>query len=230
MNSKFKFSNRYKFPEIEADTDSTGYRVYHTPEGTSPSVTTILSTLPKPQLDAWKKRVGYEEAARISKESTTIGSYMHGSLENYFNGIEDKPPVDDLQAVAYKMSRAMKLYSFRGLDEIWGIEEALYCSYLYAGRSDLIGVYDGKPSIVDFKTSKKLKKDEYIYDYKLQCGAYAIAFEMMFGVSIDQAVILIAIRPTKWQPSDVQKFIISGDEFKQAKTAWMNVVSDFYTE
>ena len=229
MNPKFLYNPRYSYPDLHADTDPSGYRVYETPGGPAPSVTTILSTLPNPGLDAWRQKVGEEEAKRISVEATTIGSHMHNYLEAYVKGLEEEEPKDDLQEIGKKMAVPIKRYGLRGLDEVWAVEEALHCHNLYAGRTDLIGVYDGLPSIIDYKTSKRLKTPEYIHHYKLQTAAYSIAHAEMFGEDvIKQAVILIAIRPSKYQPSDMQKFVIGPDEFQKYRDEWMDVVSNFY--
>lgn len=229
MSTEFKFTKPYKYPNLSDDTHETGYRIYNTPYGKAPSVTTILSTLPKPQLDAWKARVGKEEARRISRESTTIGTYMHNYLENYVKGLPEEEPQNELQVIAEAMAMEMKLYGLRDLQEIWGIEAALYCENLFAGRSDLIGVYNGLPSIVDYKTSTRPKKSEWIHDYKLQVAGYAIAHEQMFGEDvIKQAVILIALRPSPFQAASVQKFIVDSDELQKCKVEFMEIVESFY--
>lgn len=229
MNPKFKYNPKFTYPVLDAVTSETGYRVYETPDGPAPSVTTILSTLPNPGLDAWKKKVGEEEAKRISTEATTIGSFMHDALENYVKGIPEKEPENDLHAIGKKMTAPIKRYGLRDLDEVWGVEEPLHCHNLYAGRTDLIGVYKGVPSIIDYKTSKRLKTHDYIHHYKLQTAAYSIAHAEMFGVDLlKQAVILISIRPTQYQPADLQKFIIGEEELMHFRDEWMGIVENFY--
>ena len=167
------------------DTLPTG-RTYHTPDGSYPSITTILGkTSDQTWLLKWKERVGEEEAARVSKVATDRGTLVHEYAERYFNG-EDiwdelyKEAVDVTQ-----MSRDLIRTTEKGVEEIWGQEQVLWSNkYKYAGRTDMVGIWRGKPTIIDFKTSKKKKSNKQITDYYIQGCAYAIAHNEMYGTGI----------------------------------------------
>lgn len=223
-----------KFPyyDIHADTSEDGTRVYHTPAGDAPSVTTILSSLPNPELDAWRERVGLEEAERISKEATTIGSYMHDMLEAHLRGQEFKRDGSDLETTAVQMHNAIKMFGWRKLNAVWGVEVPLHFNDLYAGRTDMIGVYSQAPSILDYKTSKYHKPPQHLVKYKLQISAYCLALEHMFGQRIDQGVLFFAIRPypERKQAAQSSVIVISPPELREYKIKWIEVLVDYYAE
>jgi len=233
MNKRFKYRTDLIYPEMESETLPNGKRTYYTPDGPATSVTTILSSLPHPELDAWKERVGEGEAFRISKEATDIGNCMHNRLEAY---VKDEEYVDTgipEEAFAKRMFQMVKTTGLARVNEIWGVEEALYCHSLYAGRTDLIGVYNKIPSIIDYKTSKYFKKDTYIENYKLQTAAYNIAHDEMFGdLGIRQGVLLIGTRPNPEYnvPAKLQRVIIPEDEMQEYKLKWMDIVEEFHKE
>ena len=122
------------------------------------------------------------------------------------------------------------MYGLRGVDEIWGVETALHLEDFYAGRTDLVGVYEGKSSIIDYKTSKRFKKEEYVRDYKLQTAAYAVAHDYMFGTDIEQGVLLIGTRPNFEYGTmpRMQKVIIPREEMNENRLKWMDIVEDFH--
>ncbi len=229
--SRFKYSDAIDYPEMESITAESGSRVYTTPYGDAPSVTTILSTLPHPGLDEWRERVGEEEAARVSLEATDIGSAMHDMLEAYVRKEDFKPRGIPEEAIAQKMFRAVRMMGLRGLDEVWGIEVALHYENLYAGRTDLVGVYNGKPSIIDYKTAKYFKKDEWIQEYFMQTAAYAIAHDWMFpDFEIEQAVLLIGTRPNPEYnvPPKCQIVTVGREDLEINKDKWIDVVDGYY--
>lgn len=232
----FPINRRFNYPQFSAYTAPDGIRVYHTPGGIpAPSVTTILGTLPKPGIDAWRKAVGKAHADFITKESTDIGSEMHDMLEgwvsDYLQGRPQRPAVTEKEKLAFKMYGAIRQYGLCDLDEVWGIEEALHCHHLYAGRCDLIGVYAGEPSIIDYKSSRKPKPEAWVKNYKLQIAAYAVAHQEMFGVdAITQGVILIGIRPDVRSGKVFQRFILDRDELEANKIEWMGIVEKFHQE
>ncbi len=232
MNPRFKFNIKYDYPDLNADTnEDTGERVYYTPDGPASSVTTILSKLPHPGLDEWKERVGPEEAKRESVEATTIGSHMHNMLEHYVLATDYVCDWDDWHVkMAKKMFQAVRMFGLKGVTEIWGVEVAVHLYDFYAGRTDLVGAYEGIPSIIDYKTSKRFKKAEYIEDYKLQTAAYAVAHDEMFDSDIQQGVLLIGTRPNEEYkvPPKVQKVIIPKKELDQYRIKWMDVLEDFH--
>ena len=156
---------------------------------------------------------------------------MHNRLEAY---VLDEPYVDTgipEEKYAKMMFQAVKLLGLGKISEIWGVEVALYCHSLYAGRTDLIGVYNKIPSIIDYKTSKFFKRDEHIINYKLQTAAYAVAHDEMFGdTGIRQGVLLIGTRPSFEynKAPQVQKVIIDEAELNEYKVKWMDVVENFH--
>jgi len=231
MNKRFRYRD-LSYPTLESDTTSNGERVYYTPMGAAPSVTTIISTLPHPGLDEWRERVGEEEADRVSKEAASIGTCMHDMLESYVRDVQYPETNTPEEAIAKKMFAAVRMMGLRDLQEIWGIEVALYYENLYAGRTDIVGVYSGKPSIIDYKTSKYFKKDEWIEDYKLQTAAYAICHDELFPdiEPIEQCVLLLGTRPNPEYrvPPKCQRVIIEKDEMEEYKDRWLGVLEEYH--
>lgn len=180
--------------DMAIDTLPTG-RTYHTPDGSYPSLTTILGkTANNPWLEQWKIRVGAEEAARISKEATDRGTLVHSFAERHFNGESIWEELRNQPLDVRQMSRDLIKIVEPGLDEIYGQEQILWSKkYRYAGRTDMVGVWKGKPAIIDFKTSKKPKQSTQIRDYFIQCCGYAAAHNLMYGTSINNIVVAITV-------------------------------------
>jgi len=179
--------------DMHVDTLPTG-RTYHTPDGSYPSLTTILGKTSPSQvwLQRWKERVGEEEAARISKEATDRGTWVHEIAERYFNG--ETVSYDNLPRDVKQMSRDLIKTVETGVEDVWGQEQILWSNkYRYAGRTDMVGLWKGEPSIIDFKTSKKRKSSSQIRDYYIQCCGYAVAHNEMFGTGIKNIVIAITV-------------------------------------
>tara|TARA_B100000035_G_scaffold315092_1_gene333867 strand:- start:2537 stop:3148 length:612 start_codon:yes stop_codon:yes gene_type:complete len=177
-----------------------------------PSVTTILdktkSQKEKDSLNAWRQRVGHVEANRISKESTSRGDKMHKHIEDALHG-KQSLDLDIMNETEKKMSQVIiKQALEKKLNEIWGCETPLFYPNSHAGTTDLCGVYDNRESIIDFKSSTKLKKREWITDYFLQTCAYALAHNLQYKTDIRQGVILICT-----QNLEFQEFIIKDNEF-----------------
>lgn len=184
-----------------------------------PSVTTILSaTKDLTHINEWKKRVGEDEAKKIVTEASNLGNGMHKNLENYILG--------ESISGSFMAQTLAKLIIKEGLskvDEVWGTEVSLYASDLYAGTTDLVGLHQGIPSIMDFKNSLKEKRKEWIEDYFMQLGAYSMAHNEMYGTNINRGVIMIATRDAKYQ-----EFVIEGDEFTHWQTKWAEKVCAYY--
>ena len=164
-------------------------RVYDTPEGSFPSVTTVLSKMSdKSGLDEWVKRVGKEEADRIRDEAAARGTEMHRMIEARFFGEH----VDTDNDIARRLYQSLDLQLNALKPE--AIEIPLYSKTLrVAGRTDCIGFYDGELSIVDFKTSRREKKKEWVHDYFLQATLYALMAYELYELECKQIVILIAV-------------------------------------
>ena len=214
----------YEYKKLKRD-ESTGKRLYACPDGFKvPSVTTVLdSTKDKTFLIEWRKRVGDAEATRISTESAGLGTLVHTHLENFVIGKDRPQGNNQVQIMAKAMADTMIDEAFGDIDEVWGIEAALYYPELYAGTSDMIGVHKGQPAIIDHKTTKKPKKKEWIEDYFLQCCAYALAHNELHGTDIKKAVINIVDRDAK-----LQSFIIEGNEFDHYSELWTRRVDQYY--
>lgn len=173
-----------------------GKRHYVTPAGSFPSITTVLSaTSDNTWLDAWKARVGAEEAAKISLAATTIGTGMHSLCEAYIKG-EPSPSIPGPASIMFKY---LKPALDKSISLVCGVEVPLYSSKLkIAGRTDLIAFWDGKLSVIDYKSnhSDRMKSDEDVEDYKQQICAYALMWNERMGEiggpTIKQGVILMA--------------------------------------
>ena len=159
--------------DMRVDTLSSG-RTYFTPDGDYPSITTILGkTANNVWLQAWKDKVGEEEAARISKEATDRGTLIHEYAERHFNNDDIINDLVQESSDVIQMTRDLVKITEAGVEEIWGQEQVLWSNkYKYAGRCDMVGIWKGTPSIIDFKTSKKTKYIKQIKDYFIQCCNY----------------------------------------------------------
>ena len=188
-NKKYKYTY-----DMKVETLPEG-RTYYTPNGTYPSITTILGkTSNQIWLQKWKDKVGEEEAARISKKATDRGTLIHEYAERYFNSEEIFIDLVKESSDVIQMSKDLIRITESGVEEIWGQEQILWNNKLcYAGRCDMVGIWNGIPSIIDFKTSKKTKYIKQIKDYYIQCCAYAVAHNQMFGTGIRNIVILITV-------------------------------------
>lgn len=188
------------YDDLQCETKSTG-RKYADPNGdTYPSVTTVLGHLGEEAIQAWRARVGEKEANKISRQASTRGTAVHSLLEDFVNNDDSyltKEFDNSAKELQHKQNiqTASKVFDIleENLDEVWGQELALYSKHLHmAGRVDCVGVWNGKPAIIDYKTSRKTKKKEWISSYFLQTAAYAIMFEERTGQPITQLVVLIA--------------------------------------
>lgn len=177
-----------------------GSRVYVTPQGkVYPSITSILGGQPKPGIDVWRKKVGEEEADRIMKESSELGTVVHDLCEKYLYNF----PLRCNNPEAVEVFNRLR-FRLKNINNIYGLETALHSDMLkVAGTADCIAEYNGILSLIDFKTSRKPKREEWIEDYYIQTMFYAAAFYEMFGALPEQVVILIAVRET----TEVQTFI-----------------------
>lgn len=174
-----------------------GKRHYVTPEGNEfISITTLLGHFNKKSIQEWRKRVGEEEANRISNEASSNGTRMHTALELHLDGKNNK---DYLQTKEEQIQfDRIKHHLEENLQETWYQEVPLYSNRLkVAGRVDLIGLYKNKPTIIDFKTSRKTKKKEWIHDYFMQATFYAMSFYELTEYPIKDLAILISVNKGK---------------------------------
>ena len=186
-------------------------RRYITPSGVLyPSITTILSHKSKPFIDAWKKRVGEKEANKITRQATSRGTSIHKLVEYHLenNLLKEQEGEKTLSILNKEM-----YFNLKGLlskiDNIRCLEQNLYSDHLrLAGQVDCIAEYDGRLSVIDFKTSNKKKTRSHCYNYFIQCSAYAIMFEERTGIPVDQIVILMT-----QQDDGPAVFVEKRDEF-----------------
>ena len=179
------------YEDLRAVTQPNG-RTYETPEGSYPSVTTVLKLLSQDSIAAWRKRVGEDVANQISYRAANRGTAVHSIIERYLdNNVEyDKDVMPDVLSTFKDVQPILDKH----ITEILGLEAPLYSKHLkLAGRVDCVGVFDNKLSIIDFKTSRKIKKKEWIHNYFAQASAYAIMFEERTGIPVPQLVIIIAV-------------------------------------
>ena len=204
-----------------------GKRHYSLDGSNLPSVTTILSATKsdedKAALVAWRERVGKQEADRIKRESSARGSNLHKFIEDFLRGKLNQDLIEDNNH-SKKMAEEIIDNGLKNrLTEVWGAEETLYYPGKYAGTADCIGVYEGKPSILDFKQSNKPKKEEYIEDYFLQIGAYSLAHNTVYNSKINQGVILLCTIDKLFQD-----FKIEGNELINFQNKFLERVEKFY--
>jgi genome maintenance exonuclease 1 len=185
--------------DLETETIN-GKRFYKTPEGLLyPSVTTITSQHGKDKILEWRRRVGEEEANRISTKASNRGTKVHKICENYLNNEEDyartnPAHIHKTMPDTIAMFKSLQPLLDEHVNNIHALEIPLYSHHLrVAGRVDCIAEYDGKLSIIDFKTSSKLKDESWIKGYFMQCSAYAVMYEERTGIPVSQIVIMIAV-------------------------------------
>jgi CRISPR/Cas system-associated exonuclease Cas4 (RecB family) len=169
--------------------DSSEGRRYSTPTGKAyPSVTSVTGLHGKAEFFAWRKRVGEEEANRVAARAAKRGTAIHSLCETYLLNEEVKPNVFDLETFG-----SLKPYLNR-INNIHCLETQLYSDYLQvAGTVDCIAEYDGRLSVIDFKTSKRIKSRDDIHGYFMQTAAYAVMFEERTKIPVDTLVILMSV-------------------------------------
>tara|TARA_R110000765_G_scaffold101139_1_gene189245 strand:- start:157 stop:852 length:696 start_codon:yes stop_codon:yes gene_type:complete len=205
-----------------------GKRHYAIKSEKLPSVTTILSATQDPSktagLDAWRKRMGEENATRIVDESAARGTAMHKILEKYIleEGYLD---LTNVGKEAHNMAIRVIEQGLCNVTEYYGLECTLFYPGLYAGATDLIAHHKGEMAVVDFKQTNKPKKREWIEDYCTQLAAYGMAHDYMHKTDISKAVIMMCSKDNFYQ-----EFIIKGDEYRQYKYKWLERVSQFYEQ
>ena len=231
-------NQRYNYAKIDRTTVD-GKRHYCLPGGDKvPSVTTILDrTKPQEKIDAlnnWRKRVGEKQAQAITTEAANRGTRMHSYLESYVLSDDMKPlPTNPYAHPSWFMAAEVILKGLSNVDEFWGSEVPVYYSGLYAGTPDCIGVWKGRPAIIDFKQTNKPKKREWIEDYFIQLAAYAQAHNATHGTEINTGVIMMAAQPVlledgTYSTPEYLEFVIEGDEFAHWTDEWTKRVELYY--
>jgi len=203
-----------------------GKRLYQCPDGNSvPSVTTILDkTKDKTHLIEWRKRVGEKKAQEIVTEAAGVGTRMHTFLEKYIETAEwPDPGTNPYSQQAWKMAERIRDEALIDIDQIWGSEVNLYFPQIYAGTTDLLGVYKGNEAIMDFKQTNKPKKEEWVEDYYLQLVAYAEAHNEVYGTKINQGHVFMCSRELVYQ-----QFDLTPDKYDYWRDKWWHRVEQYY--
>ena len=206
--------------------DSPNGRVYDINNEKLPSVTTILGATRSAESEAklaeWRQKLGEKKADQVRDDAAARGTIMHRILEGYIKG-EGHMDMSSLgQEAGIMAQNIIDAGHFKPLTEVWGLEMPLYYPGLYAGASDVVGIYDGRESIIDFKQSNKFKKREWIDDYFIQTAAYAMAHNYVYGTAIQSGVILISVKG-----GEVLRYVSSGTEFKDFTYKWLERVGKY---
>ena len=220
-------TEKIEYKKLERVTTAEGRKYVGDDNIPVPSVTTVLDkTSDKTALIAWRKRVGDAEANRVSKESAGLGTKVHNALEQYILGEDYEIKGNNFVSIlARDMANLMINEGFTNVNEVWGTEVGLIAPGLYAGTTDCIGMHNGDEAIIDFKTSKKIKPAKWVQDYFLQCCAYAMAHNEMYGTKIRKGVILMVSRDV-----ELKEYVIEGEEFDKYCGLWTSRLEEYYSK
>jgi ATP-dependent exoDNAse (exonuclease V) beta subunit len=220
-----KWNKRFEYPASIRSVINGG-RHYDIGQEKLPSVTTILQATQSPEKKAilakWKQKVGEKKADEIRDTAAARGTVMHRIIEGYITG-EGHADLSPMGQVSGIMAQTIFKEGLKGrMDEVWGSEITLYYPGLYAGATDLVGVYEGREAIIDFKQSNKPKRREWIEDYFTQMAAYAMAHNHVYNTQIQSGVILMCTPGNYFQ-----KFVVKDKEFQQYMWKWVSRVDQF---
>ena len=225
MSPVMKWNKKFIYPKSQRSLIQ-GSRHYDINETKLPSVTTIISATQSEEkrqsLAAWKARLGDQAADRVRDVAAMRGTAMHTYLEAYIRGTGHR----DLTSIgqeAEPMAKKIISEGLSGLDEIWGSEVVLYYPDLYAGATDVVGIYNGRESIIDFKQTNKPKKREWIEDYFIQLRAYAMAHNFIYDTKIQSGIILMCSKDRLFQ-----KFEVTDKEFVNYQHTFIKKVDEDY--
>ena len=221
-----KRNNKYIYPKTVRETLD-GIRHYNINDKEKlPSVTTILKATESQEkqdsLAAWRARVGEETAAKITEESSSRGTAMHKILEKYIleEGYLD---LTNVGKQAHNMAIRVIEQGLCNLTEYYGTECTLYYPGRYAGQTDLVAVHKGSDAIIDFKQTNKPKREEWIGDYFLQLGAYAMAHNFVYKTKITKGVVMMCSKDNYYQ-----EFVVEGTKFQQYQHDFLRRVNEYY--
>lgn len=233
------YNPKFNYHELSRTTEE-GRRLYSTPDGSRvPSVTTILEkTKPeekKQALNEWRRRVGVENAQKITTEAANRGTRMHTYLEDYIKQgqLKDRGS-NPFGWASHAMAQTVIEDGLVNVNEIWGVEIPLYFPKLYAGTTDCVGIHQKDESILDFKQTNKPKKQEWIEDYYLQLVAYSEAHNEVYGTKIRKGVILMCVKPPvddMGRPTarpQYQEFILDGSDYDKYVDLWWKRLEQYY--
>ncbi len=220
-----KWNQRFVYPKSSRSLVM-GRRHYEIGNDKLPSVTTILSQTQSDEkrksLANWQARVGQHRADRIRDLSAMRGTSMHTYLEGYIKNQRHL----DLTALGQEAGRMADVIIGSGLgelEEVWGTEVTIHYPGLYAGQTDVVGIYNGRESIIDFKQTNKPKQREWIEDYFIQLAAYAMAHNYVYNTKIQSGIILMCSKDCFFQ-----KFEVSDKEFQGYMHAFLKKIDQYY--
>jgi genome maintenance exonuclease 1 len=220
------FVERFQYKNcVQINDPVTRKRVYQTPDGEKlPSVTTILgATKDMTALNEWRKRIGEDKAAQITREAAGVGTAMHANLERFIIGEQRQPGNNPVHVQANAMADVIIENGLSRLSEVWALEQSLYFPGLYSGTTDGIGVFDGEPAVFDHKQTNKPKKEEWVEDYYLQLTAYILAHNEVYGTDIRRGVVFMCSRDLQYQ-----QFNLLPQDFNKYQDMWLNKVQEYY--
>jgi len=213
----------HNFPKLLTE-DVDGKRMYRAPNGEHyPSVTTVLSEYNKKEIQEWRARVGEEQANKISRQATTRGTSVHKVIEKYLKNedISKYEMLPNVKSLFYRMKEELD----KKVNNIHCLEDKLYSHTLkLAGTVDCISEYNGELSVIDFKTSVRLKKKENIGNYFMQGAAYSTMFTEMTGLPINKIVILIGVDTANF----CQTLTVQGEELDFHKAELQKYIDSYY--
>ena len=220
------WNNKFKYPKSSKSIED-GQRKYLFDDTKLPSVTSILqatkSEEDKAALENWRQRVGYAEANKIKITASNRGTHLHSYIEDFLRGRINESFFESNEQ--YKnMAKEIIDKGIKGkLEEIYGIEATLQNpEHKYAGTADLVGIYQGKETIIDFKQANKPKKVDYIQDYFLQLGAYTLAHNVVYKTNITSGVTLLCTVDNLFQ-----EFKIEGKELIMYQNLFLGRLKKF---
>jgi len=220
------FVERFQYKNcVQINDPVTRKRVYQTPDGERlPSVTTILgATKDMTALNEWRKRIGEDKAAQITREAAGVGTAMHANLERFIIGEQRQPGNNPVHVQANAMADVIIENGLSKLSEVWALEQSLYFPGLYSGTTDGIGVFDNEPAVFDHKQTNKPKKEEWIDDYKIQLVAYILAHNEVYGTDIRRGVVFMCSRDLQYQ-----QFDLLPQDFNKYQDLWLEKVQEYY--
>jgi len=220
------FVERFQYKNcVQINDPVTRKRVYQTPDGEKlPSVTTILgATKDMTALNEWRKRIGEDKAAQITREAAGVGTAMHANLERFIIGEQRQPGNNPVHVQANAMADVIIENGLSKISEVWALEQSLYFPGLYSGTTDGIGVFDGEPAVFDHKQTNKPKKEEWVEDYYLQLTAYILAHNEVYGTDIRRGVVFMCSRDLQYQ-----QFNLLPQDFNKYQDMWLNKVQEYY--
>ena len=170
------------------------------------SITSVISHYSKEKFAKWRKRVGEEEANRITKRATSRGTDTHTLIESYLLN-EELTEVQPISEMLFKLAKP----TLNRINNIHCLESSLYSEVLgVAGSVDTIGEFDGELAVIDYKTSAKPKPREWIEDYFVQTMFYGMALYEMTGISIKKLVIIMTCEDGEcviYEERDLEKYM-----------------------